>query len=353
MNSGMSLVALAQELERQVETRQDFVTPASRVELTVAGSGAVQLQGLPTGPLDITTNAHQQIREYTGVPAKYYDRMLTEAPELLASNVNTWLGREYSAKRLVRTLDGKARAFLSNRYRPLDNYDLATAVLPTLRDSGAVVRSASITETRLYIKATLPSLSREVRGSVRRGDIVEAGISISNSEVGKGALSVDPFFLFLVCLNGAVRESAFRRYHVGKAIDVDAAYEVFTDNTRKLDDAAFFSKVTDVVKASFDIEIFEAEMLKFESATQQRIEGDPAKAIDAVIERLALPPATRPGVLRNLIEGGDLSRFGVMNAVTALANDETDYEVSTLLERAGGKVIELSDKDWSVVAQAA
>ena len=35
---------------------------------------------------------------------------------------------------MVRTLDGNARAFLSDRYRRLDNYDLLAHVLPMLRE---------------------------------------------------------------------------------------------------------------------------------------------------------------------------------------------------------------------------
>ncbi|MBL0089244.1 MAG: hypothetical protein IPP44_22195 [Ideonella sp.] len=34
---------------------------------------------------------------------------------------------------MVRTLDGQARAFLSDRYRRLDNYDLCEHVLPMLQ----------------------------------------------------------------------------------------------------------------------------------------------------------------------------------------------------------------------------
>ena len=41
----------------------------------------------------------------------------------------------------------------------------------------------------MYIKASLPSLQREVN----KGDVVESGVIISNSEVGYGAVNVSPF----------------------------------------------------------------------------------------------------------------------------------------------------------------
>jgi hypothetical protein len=55
---------------------------------------------------------------------------------------------------MVRTLDGKMRAFLSDRYRRLDNYDLAEAVLPILVEMGEGIRivSTELTDSRMYIK---------------------------------------------------------------------------------------------------------------------------------------------------------------------------------------------------------
>ena len=59
--------------------------------------------------------------------------MRSDAPALLAHNVNHWF-KTQPAERMVRTLDGKARAFLSNRYRRLDNFDLLHAVMPVLAE---------------------------------------------------------------------------------------------------------------------------------------------------------------------------------------------------------------------------
>jgi hypothetical protein len=81
-------------------------------------------------------------------------------------------------------LDGTARAFLSDRYQPFDNDLVASAALETLQDvaPGMVVQSADLTPTKLYIKASFPAIQREVK----KGDVVESGVLISNSEVGAG-----------------------------------------------------------------------------------------------------------------------------------------------------------------------
>ena len=65
---------------------------------------------------------------------RYYDRMRSEAPELLGDNIRHWF-QKYPAPRMIRTLDGGNRAFLSNSYRTLENEDLAEAVLPVLQEA--------------------------------------------------------------------------------------------------------------------------------------------------------------------------------------------------------------------------
>src|SRR5262249_41625075 len=128
MYQGRSLQALAEEVKRQRAARRDFRAPSR--QLVMDRESRVEVAG--QGTFEPTPIAHRQIGERIGIPAKYYDRMRIEAPDLLASNVNHWL-RESDEKRLVRTLDGNARAFLSDRYRRLDNFELLEAALPTLQ----------------------------------------------------------------------------------------------------------------------------------------------------------------------------------------------------------------------------
>ena len=79
----------------------------------------------------------------------YYDKMLEEYPQLLAQNVNAWFQREPSV-RMIRTIEGTARAFLSNRYRRIDNLDIASIVLPVLQDmEGMHFESCQLTESRI------------------------------------------------------------------------------------------------------------------------------------------------------------------------------------------------------------
>ncbi len=107
---------------------------------------------------------------------------------------------------MVRTLDGKARAFLSNRYRRLDNFQLAETLLPVLGEQEIDLKRSSfaITDTKMFMKVVFPRVS----GEVRVDDVVQSGVLITNSEVGAGVLRITPLVFRLVCLNGMVVQTS-------------------------------------------------------------------------------------------------------------------------------------------------
>jgi hypothetical protein len=131
---GRSLVELARELERQLGTKKDLLAPLPRTHHPTAEDGerALEIEE-PDGVrrYGITPLARRQLAEKLKIPYAYFERMRTEQPELL--DRNAWLEREEGERQLLRTLDGKVRAVLSERYRRLDNYDLLEHVLPTLQ----------------------------------------------------------------------------------------------------------------------------------------------------------------------------------------------------------------------------
>jgi hypothetical protein len=58
-------------------------------------------------------------------------------------------------------------------------------------------------------------------------------------------------------------------------------------------------------------------------------------------------------VLKQLASGGDLSRFGLYNAITAASQTVEDYDRATDLERIGAQVIDLPKSAWQRIATAA
>lgn len=351
MKQGRKLTELAAELEHQQTQKHDYKVPTT--QLTVTPEAKVQINGF--GEFAPTEIFHEQLAGHLEIPKKYYDRMKTEAPELLADNANHWLHTKPET-RMVRTFSPDrptARAFLSNRYRAIDNFDVAQAVLPVLVEhgSGLRVESCDVTDRRLYFKA----VSERITGAVK-GQPVQAMISVSNSELGLGAFRVEFGLFILACLNGAIMpEEGMKKYHVGRAGDeFSAAYEVLSDPTREADDRALMMKMTDVVRAAFNEERFQQLIAGVQLTAQHRIEKDPNAAIALVVEEYALPEKSEGGILKHLISGGDLTQWGLSNAVTAYAQEaEHDYERATELEKIGGKLLTLRGAAWERFAQAA
>jgi len=252
---------------------------------------------------------------------------------------------------MVRTLDGQARAFLSDRYRRLDNYDLASSVLPVLGEMGDGIQiiSAQMTETRMYIKV----INKRLELEVQKGDVVQAGMVLSNSEVGLGALKVEPLVYRLVCLNGLISaDHAQKKYHVGRLAADEDAYELFSDETLKADDRAFFLKVQDTVRAAVDMTKFSRIVERMKEAREERIEGDPVKAVEVVAKEFGYSNEERSGILQHLIMGGDLSAYGMLNAITRTSQDVEDYDRATELERDGSRILTLPASSWRAVATA-
>jgi hypothetical protein len=353
MKSRRTLVSLAQELERQLSSKKDLVVPSALMRHETGDAGETRLVvDETTGPAryGITPLARRQLAEKLKIPYVYFERMRSEQPVLLDRNVNTWLQSE-DDRRMLRTLDGRVRAVLSDRYRRLDNYDLAESVLPILqRLPEARFESVELTETRMYLKVVTPQLRHEMAP----GDIVQAGVAVSNSEVGQGTLSVQPLLFRLRCLNGLiVPDFSLHKTHVGRSIANAAdAITVFKDDTLQADDKAFFLKVRDVVEAAVSEATFHRAAEKLQRTLRIPLTGDPVRTVEVLAHRHGLNDQERAGVLRHLIADGDLSGYGLVNAVTHFSQEVDDYDRATEFEVLGGRLIDQSQNEWKGLAEA-
>ena len=77
---------------------------------------------------------------------------------------------------------------------------------------------------------------------------------ISNSEVGLGAVSVQPLVYRLVCTNGmVVNDFGERKAHVGRAAKaLEDSFHVYTEETQRAEDKAFMLKLRDTTLAAIE-----------------------------------------------------------------------------------------------------
>lgn len=341
MKKGKTLEELGAELSRQRKARKDFIADTRKLLFQMDGSTPLLLLDVK-GSLHsymIGELAEQQIAARLQIPYRYYQRMKELYPELLKENVNGWL-HHTSEKRMIRTLDGHIRAFLSDRYRRLDHLELCTAVLPIIREmKDAEIKSCEITEEHMYIKV----VNRSLKADIQVGDAVQAGFVISNSEVGLGSLRVEPLVYRLICRNGLIaKDYSQKKYHVGKQIQGDdSAYELYSDETLKQDDKVFFMKVQDTVKAAVDEVRFHLLVDQMKQSIHVPLQKNVPEEVKELSDRFALNEEERLLITENLFRSGDHTHYGLLNAVTAAGKKVDSYERATYLERVGGDILSM------------
>lgn len=359
MKKGKSLTELAQTLESMQATAKDFIVPTEK--LTMSEDTKLSFVNGADHSFELNNLAHSQVATYTEIPKNYYDKLRVERPDLLSKNVNHGLAKQAeilkrSGKpetRMIRTNGNNMRALLSSSYRRLDSYDLLNAVLPTMIESGLKVDSSELTESRLYIKALSPKL----QGEIKKGDAVQYGLLVSNSDVGSGALRVEPLIYRLVCLNGMITSAAFRTTHLQSSQASREVQELFTDKTKEISDAAFWMQVNDVVRSSLSAEMFEREINRLRNASEQKITNfDLPEVVELSMRQVGVTgESTKQNMIAYLANGADgagLTKYGLANAFTyAAQSDDVNYDQSIELERAGSNIIDLNVNQWRKVAE--
>lgn len=342
MYSGRSIQAVAEQLTSELKLKKDVVVPTSFMLFTPRAELLVRNSDKTERVLSMSDHAHRQVASFLDIPSAYYDRMRVQSPELLGQSVNTWMVKQQQGtRRMLRLLGTRCRAFLSDRYLPIDNYDVLSILLPSIIESGCGIVAAEVTEKRMYVKALAPKIT----GEIKKGDTVQAGVVISNSEVGSGRVMIDPLLYRLVCSNGLiVQDMSLRRHHVGRRIAEEdlEVNDVYSREAIASDIKTFLLKARDVVKAVLTQTVFDNVVKR-----AQRAAGVPVENVEEMIEdvttKFGLNEGESNAVMRHFIAGGDTSRWGVVNALTMTAHDEkavTDFDRAIELERfAGGMLV--------------
>lgn len=345
MKTQFTLQQLAKQIDNRSKAKVDYKANTKKIRLSKDGNSML----IGDKAFDLTQHAHSQITEYTKIPGPYYKRMREEAPDLLAANVHRWFDKE-PKDRMVRTLGDKARAFLSATYNRMDDDAFAEVVLPVIMDvPGVEVVSCGMTDNKTHIKIKSPKFEREVQV----GDPVQFGIAFSNSEVGLGRLSGSLFAYRLICNNGMIIEDeqfaakhAFGRNDTGRDLG-----EIFKLDTLKADASATILKLRDYAGEMLTDKRIDDQVNRMRDSLGVKVE-DPVGAVEVLCKKHTFTEGQGKSILTHLIEGGDLSAWGLMNAVTRAAEDQENYDEATRMEAIGGRMLTLSRTDYAELKMA-
>jgi len=370
MKVGSTLEKIEAEIHRRVDAKRDLIVPVTKMHfdfatVEVPNSEPAHRIYMAVGneQFAIQQHAHQQLIEFTKIPGDYYKKLMAEDPELLVTNLNRRVPRVPEKRRMVRLLDNKVRAVLSDGYRRFDNEDFAAAIVPLLKTMDLQVLSAELTDSRLYFKAVDQAIAVDVPTGVAMGDgghtifdTICPALSIANSEIGMGAVVVETGTYTKACTNLALfgpTNGGIRRNHAGARAELsDDVYALLTDETKQLTDAAVWAQIRDVIKGAWSEERIRARAAKLGETTKDKIE-DVEEAVVTLAKTYTLSQDERKGIMHQLIRGGDLTRYGMHSAVTRFSQDVENYDRATFLEQLGSKIIDLPKKDWSAINRKA
>ena len=283
----------------------------------------------------LTDHSLNQLCGKLEIGTQYLRKCLPVSQELVAHNLNFWINNSKDKELMLRTYDmapiDEARALCSNRYKRIDNDVVANHSLNKLMDLGLDIKYSYYDRDTLNITAVNPKLE----GEVAKGDVVQSGVTITNSEIGSGSLIIQPFIYRLVCTNGMVAPRYLNRFysrHVGKIVidpSNDDQYVTIIDKMQKQIDLI---SSNDVWNESFN------GLVK---ATKQSINSH---QIVELAKRHGVSESERAQIFERLNHYvGDTfttTKYDLANAVTNIANDEEkSNERARKLQELGGLII--------------
>lgn len=261
-------------------------------------------------PLALREQAFDQLGARALFPGRYLRTLPTK---LTIAAVNVHIARD-TKPALLRVAGNEIRAIFSERYAPLDDDLVLEIVSDALRAAGmrgdVIVRAVS-TGPSTVLRLTFPNESI----AVKRGDVIESGLDIANSEIGFRSVSITPLTYRLVCTNGArawSSDAAKRFRHIGDPVRLrDAVREAIP--LALAEARGDLKRWKSSIALMIDDALEEIEALRSFGATS----GDVQIARRVLAAELGTPYAADE-MLRQ-----KASVFTVANAITASARDRS------------------------------
>lgn len=371
-----NLTDLVTMLRQQHDLKYDVVTSAQTLSyeggLLVVRDGATRLDldgvTLTDARLAPTAIFEDGVSSRLEIPRGYVRRMREQHIDLLDANVNGWLAMDPARKFLVRgfrTDDaddvGIARALLSDRFKVIDNLDIVFTVLDGIKAAGVPVdvTGADLTERRMTIRvqapevqALAPTLLKGYRSPFSGNEGAEnptvfAGFVVSNSETGGGAFTITPRLVVQVCSNGmTIRKDAMRSVHLGGRMDEGLIQ--WSDATQEKQLELIRARTVDAVRTFLDVDYMRRIIDEVEAKAATPLAA-PVKAIANICKSVGLSDAEQDTLLDFFVRSGDTTAGGVMQAVTAMAQEVVDPDRANDLEDIALDVLDVAVREAATV----
>lgn len=356
------LTGLIATMEAQNKIKKDVVAN-SKTHLHFL-NGQLQVLGEDAPVLFQPTKLfHSQMAEKMGINSGYYGRMLEEPQrKLLDENVNYWLNKE-SKNFLVRTFENAAedyrvgRAFLSDGYSIIDNYQVLFETLEAIQATGLNVQivGAELSDAKMYLKVICPEveifakeLLKDYRVNKEVGTGVYSGFTLQNSEVGAGSFLLMPRAYIRTCSNGMTNPvDQLKKIHIGAKMDelgFNKNKAVLAANLKLIKE-----QVNHAVKIFLSKEYLQKMIDVYSKLGEPKIEAPVDKVIQVIGKTYQISEDRKANILKHFIEGGDMRRMGMANAMTLECQSVQDVDLKNETETIAFNVL----KDFQKIEVAA
>lgn len=341
--------------------REDYAVPASQLQAELGENGrGVQLAAGDDFEWAATPYAVGQLSDRVSKGLRSFGNEMIEKghTDLYVDTLNRVLGLPEKAdqKFQVRTIQPNgsrlARAVVSDKFKPVDDNLCVPPMVDLVSQQGQQWRSlgGQITDTRTYLRFLNREPSIRNIGPNNRNWFL--GFQYSNSEVGQGSTSFHLFFYDDFCENGCVfgqksiLDVSFR--HVGAKIKT--GFGVVTDERIQEAELASIQGMIQEATQKVLSKNFADDVREYvERGESRRLDvSDKPEAIRQVANVAGLSKSQQDNVVAYWDSRED-NALGVSSAITRLAQQADTYGKRVDLEAAGGKVLELSDRQWNSV----
>lgn len=241
---------------------------------------------------------------------------------------------------------GSARALLSNSYKIVDHVETLRAAMRGMAAAGLGadnITQCDLTGRKMYVrveapevKAMAPELLKNYRSPFRPEltgrelPLVHAGFVLTNSETGHGSFTVVPEITVEVCTNGmTISREAVSARHLGARLD-DGLIR-YSERTRRANLELITSQAEDAIRTFLRADFVQSIVDEMTANAVGEVK-EAEKAVKEITQKVECP-ALYDDVLTMFIKGGDMSRGGLVHAVTAAAQSpeidaDTAYSMS-------------------------
>lgn len=175
---------------------------------------------------NVTQTAFEQYCNTIGVPASYAQKCYENGmADLAVENFDRWSGRNAPAEMKVRSYgyEGDVHAIVSTRFTSLSNSRVFDLLEDSVDFSRYQVNQAFLSPEKMHLRFVDFTPLPGVR------DRMFAGFTVSNNEIGRGALSVKFFLYRFACKNGLVKVekggTLFRQKHIGLTFEDQVEFQ--------------------------------------------------------------------------------------------------------------------------------